>query len=114
MNRAEMAAHALTSSPALPEHMLTEIIGMAESSGVDYAELLAMNMYGSSVRGHDGCTVFAAVGPFSTGTVYFLHGVASYTPKCLAAHPGWLDITTTRCPVQIRVRMTANSEEEGE
>ena len=62
MDRGAMAARALELSPSMPEHMVTEIRAMAAASGVDFGELLAMNMFGSSVRSHDGCTIVVAVG----------------------------------------------------
>ena len=62
MDRAEMASRAISSSSSMPEYMLTEIRAMAAASRVAYGELLAMNMFGSSVRGHDGCTIVVAVG----------------------------------------------------
>ncbi|MCI0497830.1 MAG: C45 family peptidase [Thermoplasmata archaeon] len=62
MDRGAMAARALDLSPSMPEHMVTEIRTMAEAAGVDFGELMAMNMFGSSVRSHDGCTIVVAVG----------------------------------------------------
>lgn len=61
MDRGAMAARAIELSPSMPEHMITEIHAMAAASGVDFGELLAMNMFGSSVRDHDGCTIVVAV-----------------------------------------------------
>lgn len=62
MDKEAMAAKAVSLSSSMPEHMITEIRAMAVASGVDYGDLLAMNMFGSSVRTHDGCTILVAVG----------------------------------------------------
>jgi hypothetical protein len=62
MDKAAMSARAVELSPSMPDHMVTEIRAMAEASGADFGELLAMNMFGSSVRSHDGCTIVVAVG----------------------------------------------------
>ena len=62
MDKEAMAAQALSLSSSMPEHMITEIRAMAAASGVDFGELLAMNMFDSSVRSHDGCTILVAVG----------------------------------------------------
>ncbi len=62
MGRGAMVERALELSGSMPEHMITEIRAMAAASGVDFGELLAMNMFGSSVRDHDGCTIVVAVG----------------------------------------------------
>lgn len=62
MDKAAMAARAVELSPSMPEHMISEIRAMAAASGVDFGGLLAMNMFGSSVRGHDGCTIVVSVG----------------------------------------------------
>ena len=61
MDKGAMAARAVSLSSSMPEHMITEIRAMAAASGVDFGELLAMNMFGSSVRSHDGCTILVAV-----------------------------------------------------
>jgi hypothetical protein len=61
MSKDSLKARALLHESSMPDHMLAELEAMATASGADYAELLAMNMYGSAVRGHDGCTIFAAV-----------------------------------------------------
>jgi len=66
MSKGAMAARAVSLSSSMPEHMIAEIRAMAAASGVDYGELLAMNMFGSSVRSHDGCTIVVAVGPGSS------------------------------------------------
>ncbi len=60
MSKAELCRKALAHEGAMPIHMLEEIRAMADASGTDYAALLAMNMFGSSVRDHDGCTIFVA------------------------------------------------------
>jgi hypothetical protein len=62
MDKRKMAARAIDLAPSMPEHMTAEIEAMAAAAGVDYGELLAMNMFGSSVKGHDGCTIVVAVG----------------------------------------------------
>ncbi|HIH02057.1 TPA: hypothetical protein HA259_08365 [Thermoplasmata archaeon] len=61
MDRQAMAARAVSLSSSMPQHMIAEIGAMATASGVDFGELLAMNMFGSSVRSHDGCTILVAV-----------------------------------------------------
>ena len=62
MDKGAMVARAISKSSSMPDYMITEIRAMAEASGVDFGELLAMNMFGSSVRNHDGCTIFVGVG----------------------------------------------------
>jgi len=61
ISKPELCARALANEGAMPLHMVEEIRAMADASGADYSSLLALNMFGSSVRGHDGCTIFAAV-----------------------------------------------------
>lgn len=62
LDKTAMAAKAVSLSSSMPEHMVAEIRAMATASGSDFGELLAMNMFGSSVRSHDGCTIIVAVG----------------------------------------------------
>ncbi len=50
----------------LPDDMRDEIRGMASGAGVNYIDLLAMNLYGGDVGGMGGCTQFVAAG---SGTV---------------------------------------------
>ena len=51
---------------SLPDDVRREIRAMAAGAEVDYIDLLAMNLYGSSVGGMGGCTQFVAAG---SGTV---------------------------------------------
>ena len=62
MAKRAMSSRAMSLSSSMPDHMIEEIRAMAAASGVGFGELLAMNMFGSSVRSHDGCTIVVAVG----------------------------------------------------
>lgn len=58
----ELLIKALENEGTQPAEMLEELRGMARGAGVDYNELLAMNMYGTLTGGVGGCTQFVAVG----------------------------------------------------
>lgn len=62
ISSSNLVDRALAFEQSMPEHMLIELRATADAAGIPYGELLAMNRYGPSVSGHDGCTIFAAVG----------------------------------------------------
>lgn len=66
LSAAGMRENALQNEGAIPDEMRREIRAMASGADVDYLDLLAMNLYGTSVGGMGGCTQFVAAG---SGTV---------------------------------------------
>ena len=66
LSRSNILAKASARETGLPDNMRKEIRGMAWGAGVNYLDLLAMNLYGGDVGGMGGCTQFVAAG---SGTV---------------------------------------------
>ncbi len=65
-DRVGILAKASANSRGLPDEMIREIEATAIGAGVEYLDLMAMNLFGTTVGGMDGCTQFIAAG---SGTV---------------------------------------------
>ena len=57
-----LVSEALTLEAAQSSQMIEELKAMAAVVGVDYGELLAMNLFDSSVDTQESCTIFVAAG----------------------------------------------------
>jgi hypothetical protein len=66
LSKIDILQKAARNSLGLPEDVRKEIKATAEGAEVDYGDLLAMNLFGTSLGGMGGCTQFVAAG---SGTV---------------------------------------------
>jgi len=67
LSKTDLLAKAYKHEGVLPAYVREEIRGMAEGAEAEYGDLLAMNLYGTEMRGHGGCTQFIAAGGGTEG-----------------------------------------------